>query len=390
MTSKETKTLDTAAKPTGYMPGLDVARGAAIVLVLVDHGLGSNPHPYEAYHSGFMLGLRVAFQMGQFGVHLFFILSGFLITGILLSARADADYYRNFYLRRVLRILPAYLLMVAVLAGTRTISLKYVAVCLLYLCNMPGLLGAAPEYGPLWSLSVEEQFYLVWPFAVRRLSTRRLTQLAITLVLLTPLLRFALQYGPHATRDILFKPWALGDFFAVGALLCIASRAPALQVALRRAAWPLLLAGVAAEAAWLALPAIHSHALQNAAASVELEPWLLLFSGVVLLAWLHPEAASRAWARPLVFLGKISYGLYLCHLFIFRHVEGALGEARPAALFGSALGPFPRMLCRFAIETALAIAVAALSRYSLEAFFLRMKPKHDPGTPVNKVSGKIA
>jgi peptidoglycan/LPS O-acetylase OafA/YrhL len=372
------------------MPGLDVVRGLAIVVVMLDHGLAANPYNYSIYNNGFMLWLLSVFQMGRMGVHLFFILSGFLITGILLNSRADTDYYKNFYLRRVLRILPAYLLVLAVMIATHSISWRYLAVCLLYLCNMNALLGAAPEYGPFWSLSVEEQFYLVWPFVVRKLSLRHLTITAAALVLLTPILRFLLvwiasHHGLAFLQDVSNKPWVLGDFFAAGALLCIASRTPEMRPLLQRLVWPMLIGGAIIVSGYLLLPAPTNPWIINLMRAVELEPWLLFFSGVVLFGFLNPKIAQRFWAKPLIFLGKISYGLYLCHLFLFREIDAHWDYTAPHSL-----GPFPRTLLRFVVEATIAIGIAALSRYTFEEFFLRLKPKHHHRAVSRNTHEKIA
>ena len=160
------------------MPDLDLARGIAILMVLLDHGFAADQTPYILHPSRFLLNLEYVARLGHMGVHLFFILSGFLITGILLDSRTQPDYFRNFYTRRLLRIAPAYLLMLVVLIATRSITARYLVVCLLCLCNMSSLLGATSEYPALWSLSVEEQFYLVWPLAVRRLSMRSLERIS--------------------------------------------------------------------------------------------------------------------------------------------------------------------------------------------------------------------
>jgi peptidoglycan/LPS O-acetylase OafA/YrhL len=372
------------------MPGLDVVRGLAIVVVMLDHGLAANPYNYIAYNSNLMMWLLGVFQMGRMGVHLFFILSGFLITGILLNSRTDTDYYKNFYLRRVLRILPAYLLMLAVMISTHSISWRYLAVCLLYLCNMNALLGAAPEYGPFWSLSVEEQFYLVWPFVVRKLSLRHLTITAIGLVLLTPVLRFVLVWiashrGMSFLQDVSNKPWVLGDFFAAGALLCIASRTPGLRRLLQKLVWAMLIGGAIIVGAYLLLPAPTNLWTINLMRAVELEPWLVFFSGVVLFGFLHPKIAQQLWAKPLIFLGKISYGLYLCHLFLFREIDAHWDYGAPHSL-----GPFPRALFRFVVEATVSVGVATLSRYTFEEFFLRLKPKHHHKAVSHNAREKIA
>jgi peptidoglycan/LPS O-acetylase OafA/YrhL len=119
--------------------------------------------------------LRAAL-FGITGVQLFFVLSGFLISGILIDTAASKGYYRKFYMRRALRILPAYLLMLTVLWVDHAVSWRFVLAGLLYVANMASLVGAgSSEYGPLWSLAVEEQFYLIWPVFVRRLSLQTIT-----------------------------------------------------------------------------------------------------------------------------------------------------------------------------------------------------------------------
>lgn len=358
-----------AASSLPYMPGLDVARGVAILMVLIDHGLASGQ---VGQTDRVVLGLQYVTRFGHMGVHLFFILSGFLVTEILLDSRERPEYFRNFYALRALRILPAYLLMVAVLAATHSITGRYVAVCLLFVCNMPGLLGASPEYAPLWSLSVEEQFYLVWPLVVRRLSARGLAVLCVAVLALAPLLRFGLLYGPAFVQDVRFKTWAVADFFAAGALLAIAARLPRWNPFLYRTVPVLIFAGILLFAMQHALPRPKGLLLMHLHLATYLEPWLLGLSGFVLYAFLKPGVAGPVVSRPLIFLAKISYGLYLCHAFVFRLIEGHW-HLRPH----SGAGVLPELLLRFLCEAAAAVGVAALSRHTFEEFFLRLKPGHD-------------
>jgi peptidoglycan/LPS O-acetylase OafA/YrhL len=108
------------------------------------------------------------------------VLSGFLISSILIDTAGKPDYYRKFYVLRALRILPAYLLILAVLKLDHVVSWRFILAAMLYIANMAGLVGArSGEYGALWSLAVEEQFYLVWPIIVRKLSLRSLTRLIL-------------------------------------------------------------------------------------------------------------------------------------------------------------------------------------------------------------------
>ena len=151
------------------MPELDTVRGIAILLVVFFHGFG-----FEFGTTG-LSGLPKLFVLatlpGWMGVNLFFVLSGFLITGILLDSRGTAQFFKTFYVRRALRILPAYYLLLLVLwivprigiVDHRQISWQFIAVSLLFLSNVANLFAVPMQYGPLWSLAVEEHFYLYGP-----------------------------------------------------------------------------------------------------------------------------------------------------------------------------------------------------------------------------------
>jgi peptidoglycan/LPS O-acetylase OafA/YrhL len=365
-----------AVKPDAklhYLPGLDIARGIAILMVLLDHGLASDATIYQSYGTRLMSSLGYILRLGHMGVHLFFILSGFLITGVLLEARTDPDYFGNFYARRALRILPAYTLILAVLFFTHNITARYVAVCLVFLANISGPFHTGNQYSALWSLSVEEQFYLVWPLAVRNLSRRALTLLCTAILVLTPALRFALLYAPSPLHDIRFKTWAVMDFFAAGALLLLATRSTRLNPLLHRLAGPLLFLGLILITLQYLLPQPTHRLALNLGHALYLEPWLLALSGLVLLLYLHHGMAHPV-ARPLIFLAKISYGLYLCHPYLFNLINRHW-PLQPAA----STRLFSQILLRFFVEAAAAIAVATLSRFTYEQFFLNRRPRpHKP------------
>ena len=363
-----------------YMPGLDVIRGVAILGVLVYHGLGSRAGFFEAFHTRWATALGIVFEAGSKGVHLFFVLSGFLISGILIDRRHYANYYKDFYLRRILRIAPAYLVMLALLFLTHSITLRYLLIAVFYFANMAGLFHGSHEYGPLWSLSVEEQFYLVWPWVVRNTSRRTLIYLCIGIIAAVPPLRFGLLYAPKVFSDIYTKTWAVADFFAAGALLALAIRIQGTledrAYAVKRFFWPLVAGFVALSLVLSCFQSDGNSTGHRVVAALELEPWLFLSTAMVLLGWLRPAIASVVLLRPLVFLAYISYGLYLCHQFFFSLVERHWAVPTDGRM--SSLG----WLClRFLCESLLAITVATVSRYTLEEFFLRMKPKARPTGP---------
>src|SRR5262249_34931654 len=137
-----------------FMPELDVLRGVAILGVLFLHGFYWQYSTLN-FHGAARLFVLVT-KAGWVGVNLFFVLSGFLITGILLDSKNTSRYYRRFYTRRALRILPAYYVLLLLLALLRQASAAYLGLSFIYLANITTLLHVANDYGPLWSLAVEE------------------------------------------------------------------------------------------------------------------------------------------------------------------------------------------------------------------------------------------
>lgn len=366
-----------------YMPGLDVMRGLAILMVLLYHGYADHHMIFVLIGTKSALILASLLSMCTMGVPLFFVLSGFLISGILIDSRTQPDYFRNFYVRRILRIVPAYLAMLAVLVVTHSITTRYLIVCLLYFCNMTGLFGVHSQYGPLWSLSVEEQFYLFWPFVVRKLSIRHLAIFSVCLVIFTPVLRLALLYGPPQLHDTYFKTWDVMDFFASGSCMALAARSSRIRPHMAKAIVPLLVFGLVLFflPSWVSNP---SPLVSKLLKAVSLDCWLMFFSGLILFAYVRPGIASMTIARPLVFLGNISYGLYLCHLFIFE----LIGKHWPAHITGS-LGMVSAGIIQFVVQVTAAILVAYISRYTFEEFFLRLKPKHVLSTRPSNAAEEI-
>ncbi len=361
-----------------YMPELDSIRGIAIMLVLFFHGMAPPLTPELSRGGKFLLAVS---QHGSAGVNLFFVLSGFLITGILIDSRNRPDYYRRFYIRRALRILPAFYATLLILLIGGWISWRFLALSVLFLANTAPLLGVPLTYGPLWSLAVEEHFYMLWPAIIRRFSTVRLIFLLSTMVVITPLLRaigFVITGFPADVVSL--YTWYNLDGLALGALLAIWLRQPSFhRMQLSRAALPMLFAGIAllvlVSAHPLAESAVSSTACNLASAG--------LLSCMLLVG---TNRWRRLVDRPVLkFFGFISYGLYLIHVLAFRLVE--ILFSRPLLALSSAGDPTAAMLLRFVASSSFAIAVAYLSRRSLEEKFLRMgfasRPVHIPTQSVS-------
>jgi peptidoglycan/LPS O-acetylase OafA/YrhL len=322
------------------MPELHSLRGLACLAVLFFHGFWCYlPRgPLHALTAG-----------GHYGVNLFFVLSGFLITGILLDSKQRQDYFVRFYKRRVLRILPAYYMMIALLA-MYGLSPRFLGLSLLHVANMAPAFGVALAYGPFWSLAVEEQFYFLWPLIVRRSSTRLLVVVLFGIIVNN--LRLAFMANPEPWIE--FRLWYSSHGLALGALLAIFLRS---SMNSRRN-----VVGLAAAAAMTGIGLI---ALQSAV--WQTLGWELVFSAVLLSALLLGASRFEAWTRPrlLLFIGEISYGLYLVHVFVFSLYRRVVFVPNDTV----------HVLVQFFVCSAVSILLATASRFTVESWFLGLKDK---------------
>ncbi len=360
------------------MPELDTLRGIAILLVLGFHALSLSPYPTTAVHGAARWFLRAA-AGGWIGVNLFFVLSGFLITGILLETRSQPDYYRRFYWRRALRILPAYYLILVVLAVLarsgvvdRRASWPFLGLSFIYLANVTELFGIPAQYAVLWSLAVEEHFYLFWPAIIRRLSRRALTALALGIILLCPLLRAfcywrRYNYGAGYT-------WLVADGLACGALLAVMARgALASRRKMMRFSCLAMLSALVLLAVGWPLGIYLSRTLAGAA--LRLTFLNVFFTG--LLAATLAVGSSRFSGLVQVsffrFFGEISYGLYLVHMLVFDVVDYFPGNL--IARVWQDRSPLLPLVVRVVLGCSLSIGIACLSRWHFEERFMRLKDR---------------
>ncbi|HWA87495.1 MAG TPA: acyltransferase [Opitutus sp.] len=310
------------------IPALDGLRGIAILLVLTVHYFVVVPGPAN---SAIYPRLQQACSLGYSGVDLFFVLSGFLIGGILLDHRSSPRLLPSFYARRFFRIVPAYVLLLASFYVCRTIpglnATNYgtyfsgvVPTWSFWAFVQNVMMASKHDIGPYWlgatwSLAVEEQFYLLTPFLVQRFSPRLIGWICVVVIGASPWLRLQALDGAGNPMAAVFLLPTRADGLLFGVLCAMLIRNPAVVAIIRRHDWLLratiILLGVGfAVGSWQNYPAdsrpmiLFGYSLLN-----------VLFSAVLLHVVLFPSAplARLLTARPLVTIGLTSYFIYLFH-----------------------------------------------------------------------------
>ena len=375
--------------PGSRISELDGLRGIAILMVLFFHFTtymmqlrGWPRHPRFVLYE--------LFQVGWTGVDLFFVLSGYLITGILVDSVGHANYYRNFIIRRSLRIFPLYYACLIFYAfvtywpgPVRWVDYLHAGGALWYvgyLGNVKAFLDnawpGAAMLTPLWSLQVEEQFYLSFPLLVWILARRRLAQVLAISVVAALALRIALTLGMPKN---LLGPYTLMparlDPLAIGGLIAIAQRERPQWLQSRKVGWLtavafLTFAGVfISETPWKDLMEARlkidccqfggMRTLGYTAAD-------LAFAGLVvmLINGRHASWQSFCRVRVLVWIGTISYGLYLLHIPALTIADRWLRPALGIPAWGYA---------EVFLALATAIALATVSWYGFESRILKLK-----------------
>jgi peptidoglycan/LPS O-acetylase OafA/YrhL len=347
------------------MPGLDLMRGLAILAVIVFHGF-AYVAPAFPWHNPLARTLFSLTGIGWTGVNLFFTLSGFLITGNLIDSEDRPNYYSRFYIRRALRILPAYFLLLVILGLTRAASLNYLLVCVIFLANWPKLLlhGSFMLYPVLWSLAVEEQFYAVWPWLYRKLQKRGLFVFCLVMILLCPVLRGV---GITLTQgDIFSKTFMIGDNLAVGAAIAILCRS---KLSLHALVW---IGRIAICIPGLTLLALRyfGHTLRGDALGASLGYSMLEWFTAGMLILMLCAYRSRQ-VQPIlgviIFFGEISYGLYLIHMLCGIWYDRLFGH--------DYLTNAGALLTRFAVVNVFAILLATLSKRYFENPIMRLRER---------------
>jgi peptidoglycan/LPS O-acetylase OafA/YrhL len=374
-----------------HITSLDGIRGIAIILVLLVH-LTPDSH----VRGSRMLEWIYKFAWsGWIGVDLFFVLSGFLITGILLNSRQEPHYFRNFYMRRVLRIFPLYFGVLFVLFGIMTrlpfaqgLRLQTIAHnqawFWLYATNFGMALHPSGSLGfcstpivnlsPFWSLAVEEHFYLIWPAIVWFSGTRSLKKICWAFIAMSLILRIAalMAHPPwlHLRYSAMLTPMRV-DGLAAGSLLAISVRENGGKnffVRHRGIIWIacalfLTIDTFAKKGLWQGDPLTETIGISVIVCLAAATLALALFarSATMQMAWSHPT---------LRFMGKYSYGIYVYHSFL----QSLMERLAPAAMLARwvhqpEIGDAIFMaLCTFAT-----LPVAMASYHFYERPFLALK-----------------
>jgi peptidoglycan/LPS O-acetylase OafA/YrhL len=358
-----------------HVPALDGIRGLAILMVTL-YRFNIGP-AYDRFPGNLLFAVL---QRGDLGVDLFFVLSGFLITGILFDAKGQDHYFRNFYARRALRIFPLYygFLLITLVVLPRLLGPGWVLFpeaeanqAWLWLYGANFLMGIRDEwclgsFQHFWSLSVEEHFYLLWPLVIFLCSRRRAMQVALGVVVFSVLGRIVwIRMGGNQVAVDTFTFFRM-DGLGIGAFLALWARGTEglkpwkswASVVLGLCGGVLLVVGILGNRRLLGIP------------------WaitVVFFGALLVLAVLAGPGTfwGRLWrSRILAFFGKYSYAMYVFQLPLIAVLAPVVTAEALCSLLGS---NFFGRLAYIAIMTAITTLAAVLSWYGYEKHFLRLK-----------------
>jgi peptidoglycan/LPS O-acetylase OafA/YrhL len=347
-----------------YLPELDGLRFFAFLAVFLSHvaifSNGDSPSRPAV--------VELCNMFGRFGVDLFFALSAYLLTSLMLAERAKSGTLnlRAFYVRRLLRIWPLYFTWLAVLIVTRHLwsdySVSFFIPFLLFAGNFVAAFGAVTSLVilPLWSLSVEEQFYIVWPILFRKLTRRGVAVAGITVLIFSIGVRFELIRAGITPHQIWFTGFARMGSIALGIVIAALPR----YSNRARGLWFLL--GVAC---WGEAALCHLYRMQPEGFAAPM--WGFTIAAVGAAAFLFAAIGIRRGSiltNPLFTqLGRISYGMYVFHGAALV-IANRIVPASPDPVFWPVLAM---------VGFALTLALAVVSYRWIESPFLRVKKRYE-------------
>lgn len=355
-----------------HLPGLNGLRAIAALAVVISHitlalgTFGLNPFIFGTSSDGAPQGLNMA----GFGVSIFFALSGFLITYLLLLEKEKADIsIRKFYIRRILRIWPLYYLYlviciaVAVYMGMK-LQTGSIALYTFYAANVPFIIGGLlPFVAHYWSLGVEEQFYLFWPWIVKKTNKKLLFIVCALIFILITLKLFFRFYFPGGDNSLPYMIIHVTRFHcmmigAVGAIIYYSGNQLFLRVLTNKLtqlfAWSIII-----------LIAINKFHI----ASVLDNEFVSVVAVILIVSQINVQNRLINLEHNVFdFLGKISYGMYVIHPLIIFGAAKLIGELKMNDLAKYALV--------YSSITAFTIIISNISYEHFEKWFLQLKHKY--------------
>jgi peptidoglycan/LPS O-acetylase OafA/YrhL len=367
-----------AVAAADHFASLDGLRGIAILAVIGFHA------ELLADATGFGRIVELALDSGWIGVQLFFVLSGFLITRILLRTQSSPQYYTSFFARRMLRIFPLYyaalfvLFVVWPVLGSQPQALRdeQPVWLWLYLSNWsePLHLGGH-SVSHFWSLAVEEQFYLVWPFLIHRRTPMQVLRLCAGLTLASIAVRAGMAWASADRLAIYMFTFCRMDALALGAAAAAALQLPALRARLAASGRHLLIGAAVLSLLWLWLT--HGPARKLLLdLTLGLTALALSFALLVLAAACGEATSPALWlralsARWLRLVGKYSYAMYVIHKplhdYAFKPLLTSMGMRH--------VNNVPLALLYAVALMVVAFGLAWISFHVIENPFLRLKAR---------------
>ncbi len=346
-----------------YYYNLDGIRGIAALIIVIFHFFTYSNSEYLSN----LIFYQKATEFGQHGVSLFFVLSGFVITRILITTRENADYFSNFYKRRVLRILPLYYLFLFVfyfvlplLFGEKVIDFKLQLPFYLYIQNLTEVLNIqASGPGHYWSLAVEEHFYLLWPLVILLVHPKNIGKLIGIIFLLILVLKYLMLNKGLPINIFTFTridQIMMGAYLAILELNGFFNRKGALN--------KMVLIGLSTIP--IGILVYYFSDLFYYLKEIMKYPLLGLFffsliGGLIILD--EKNIFNRVLAgKILQYLGRISYGIYVWHIFALIVLS---------KLFISEI-----LIIDLLLTFCLTILLAHLSYFYFEKYFLSFKDKN--------------
>jgi peptidoglycan/LPS O-acetylase OafA/YrhL len=379
----------------GHILALDGIRGIAIIWVMLSH--------YFMYATKVIVGdtvsisekllghaynmLWVIADAGWSGVNLFFVLSGFLITGILLDTKEHPHYFTNFYVRRIVRIFPLYYCYIFFLCAfpnyvfpteLGNIENIYDKIwwIITYMTNfLVGNLGfkGFVSIGHFWSLAIEEQFYLVWPFLIFYLNSKKLIYLCCVLIILSLVFRvFLLTNGVYSTVIYAYT-FTRSDALLTGALVALLIRTNLSSASIYTTAKiiaiisSLLLAGLVYKYRRLGAYDFPVQTVGYSLLNIFFASFLIIAISFKTSIYLHKLICSSV----LRFFGKYSYGLYVWHPAVISCLI-YLGM-KNVTVFNLQNHPLLLEVIFMFLATVGSILVSLLSWHLYEKHFLKLK-----------------